>query len=342
MSEATSVNYSALEKNPSQAELKQFFSTPERKEFAAKKTRSQTILGAIVGVIFGAFIGGSAGEKLQEVSPILPWALMIGSALLIGIAAVGIARGAFRKLQTKIYKMARFAADNGFVYARSSAEPLPEGIIFNAGHSRALTNLFQKEGLRVMNYQYTTGSGRYRQDHFFGVIEVKLPRRLPNMVLDARKNNFFGFSNLPSGLKRDQRLSLEGDFDKYFTLYCPKEYARDALYIFTPDLMTKFIDYGATFDAEVIDDRLFVYYAGVFELSAQPAWRQVFSIIDTIAEKTVSQSTNYADTRVGDRQLNQVAEPGKRLKVRRVSVIATIALIILYAIITVIRMISGE
>ena len=36
---------------------------------------------------------------------------------------------------------------------------------------------------------------------------------------------------------RTQVLSLEGDFDRYFTLYCPKEYERDALYVFTPDLM---------------------------------------------------------------------------------------------------------
>ena len=78
------------------------------------------------------------------------------------------------------------------------------------------------------------------------------------MVLDARSNNgLFGGTNLPSQFSKDQILSLEGDFSEYFTLYCPREYERDALYVFTPDLMALLIDQTSTFDVEIVDDWMF-------------------------------------------------------------------------------------
>ena len=47
-------------------------------------------------------------------------------------------------------------------------------------------------------------------------------------MLDARSNNgLFGGTNLPSQFNKDQILILEGDFNEYFTLYCPREYDRD-------------------------------------------------------------------------------------------------------------------
>ncbi|GAA1220365.1 hypothetical protein GCM10009655_19930 [Rhodoglobus aureus] len=59
------------------------------------------------------------------------------------------------------------------------------------------------------------------------------------MVLDARANNqLFGFSNLPKSFARDQVLKLEGDFNEHFTLYSPRHYERDALYVFTQHPMT--------------------------------------------------------------------------------------------------------
>src|SRR5690606_7535742 len=109
------------------------------------------------------------------------------------------------------------------------------------------------------NLRYVTGSGKSRSVHQWGFLAVGLDRRLPHMVLDSRANNrMLGLSNLPAGFRRDQILSLEGDFDRYFTLYCPKEYERDALYVFTPDLMALLIDEAAPYDVEVVDHWMLV------------------------------------------------------------------------------------
>src|SRR5690606_23471582 len=109
------------------------------------------------------------------------------------------------------------------------------------------------------NHSYTVKQGKSSVTHTWGYVAVKLDVPLPNIVLDAVGNNTLFGSNLPARFDRDQRLSLEGDFDQYFQLYCPEGYERDALYLFTPDIMARFIDNAAQLDAEIVDDWLFLY-----------------------------------------------------------------------------------
>jgi hypothetical protein len=156
---------------------------------------------------------------------------------------------------------------------------------------------------------------------------LKLDRQLPNMVLDARSNNtLFGTTDLPVSFSADQRLSLEGDFDKYFTLYCPKEYETDALYVFTPDLMALLVDQSQQFDVEIVDDWMFVYSTKKLNLTDIPTLNHLFRIVDTVGAKAVTQTDRYADERITGPALNMVAPEGRRLK-RRFPVFATIVLI---------------
>jgi hypothetical protein len=133
------------------------------------------------------------------------------------------------------------------------------------------------------------------------------------MVLDSRKNNFLG-SNLPDTFSRGQTLSLEGDFNNYFTLYAPKEYERDALYVFTPDVMAAVVDAGQAYDMEVVDDNLMLYMPGLVALNSEIKLKMLLGIVEKIGSELRDQSHYYADERVGDRAMNIVAEPGRRLK----------------------------
>jgi hypothetical protein len=135
------------------------------------------------------------------------------------------------------------------------------------------------------------------------------------MLLDSRANNgMFGSSNLPSAFRRDQVLSLEGDFDRYFTLYCPRQYERDALYVFTPDLMALLIDEAAPYDVEIIDRWLFVYAARPFPLADPHTYQRLLRIVATVGRKALSQTDRYRDERVGDFDANIVAPAGRRLR----------------------------
>ncbi len=135
------------------------------------------------------------------------------------------------------------------------------------------------------------------------------------MLLDSRANNgLFGSTNLPAAFARDQVLSLEGDFNEHFTLYCPKEYERDALYVFTPDLMALLIDEAAPYDVEIVDRWMFVYSARAFPLAEPSVYQRLLTIVTTVGAKTLTQTDRYVDERVGEFAANMVAPEGRRLR----------------------------
>jgi hypothetical protein len=195
-------------------------------------------------------------------------------------------------------------------------------MIFNVGHSRFVTNALRSTSgtfVEIGNVDFSEGVADESHSSW-GFMALRLDRKLPHMVLDSLQNNgVFGFhwasaTNLPGFLDKRQVLSLEGDFDKSFTLYCPREYERDALYIFTPDLMALLIDEAAPFDVEIIDDWLFVYSRDSFSAKRPQAYLRLFSIVDTVHGKVLKQSARYSDDRAGSFAANVVAPPGERLK----------------------------
>ncbi|MCW4456907.1 hypothetical protein [Microbacterium sp. MPKO10] len=121
----------------------------------------------------------------------------------------------------------------------------------------------------------------------------------------------------PISISRDQILSLEGDFDRHFTLYCPREYERDALYLFTPDLMALLIDNVAVYDAEIVDDWLFFYSSKPFSPRDEAQWRRMLGIVDVVGAKAFSRAERYTDSRTSETGPRpNVAPAGKRLSAR--------------------------
>ena len=115
-------------------------------------------------------------------------------------------------------------------------------------------------------------------------------------------------------IARDQQLSLEGDFDIHFRLYCPTGYERDALYVMTPDLMALLIDDAGDLDAEIVDDVFYLYSNDAFDVNDPALWQRLASIRAILGAKALSQTERYADDRVGNRASNVVGEDGKRLR----------------------------
>ncbi len=216
------------------------------------------------------------------------------------------------KFQARLFK---FASRNGLQIIQNVPDPTYPGMIFDDGHGRRIaTALRFGDGTEIGNYIYSTGSGKNSRTHNWGYVKVRLVRRLPHMILDARSNNFWKFSNLSDSFDRSQVLSLEGDFDKYFTLYVPKQYERDALYVFTPDVMAAMIDHGKHYDIEIVDDELYIYVNSHFQLNTPETYNRMLAITNAISSELVSQTDYYADERIGDRSVNMVAGGGRRLK----------------------------
>lgn len=237
-------------------------------------------------------------------------------ALVIGILfafpvllCVGVIVGAFffglrgdRIAQERRWRLGRFAQAVSMEYVPSISQPPLPGSIFQRGSGRTAVDVLRGREPRfveVGNYHYTVSNGKNQTTVRWGYIAIKLNVPLPHIVLDASGNNI----SLGT-FDRDQHLSLEGDFDRYFRLYCPQGYERDALYLFTPDVMARFIDNAAVFDVEIIDDWLFLYSSGDMSTLDPGRWAWTFSLLSALLDK-LAQWERWRDDR-----LLPAADPG--------------------------------
>jgi hypothetical protein len=251
-------------------------------------------------VTFAAVAAGTGGfgGLLAAGAMILPLAIPF---VVIVLVVVGLIRGAGGQAE-RWYRFDRFARANGMTYEPRFQNPGLPGMIFGRGGERASTDLVRGDRPRFVefaNYSYTTGSGKDKTTHRWGYVAVKLDVPLPNIVLDAKGNDALFGSNLPASFDPAQRLSLEGDFDRYFTLYCPKGYETDALYLFTPDIMARFIDHAAALDVEIVDDWLFLYAKRDFSTTDPATWAWLFSVVGALLDK-LAQWARWRDERLMD------------------------------------------
>jgi hypothetical protein len=251
-----------------------------------------TMVGTIVAVAASS-AGDGIGFLLLTAIPVV-----IVVALVVGVVVVAVLTR--RAASARMLRLDRFARANGMGYLPRLANPALPGMIFSLGSSRQASDLVRGDRPRFVefaNYRYTTGSGKNRSTHTWGYVAVKLDVPLPHIVLDATGNNGLFGSNLPATFDKDQRLSLEGDFDRFFSLYCPTGYETDALYLFTPDIMARFIDNAAALDVEIVDDWLFLYAKRDFSTLDPATWAWLFSVVGALLDK-FAQWARWRDERL--------------------------------------------
>ncbi len=261
-----------------------------------------TIVLACVVAVFGLAIGGAVFSALLSNSLGVGSAFVVPLLFLIVAAAIVFAIVFWtRSRRIRQFRLWGFASANGMSYLPELANPQLPGMIFSLGSGRKSADLLRGTTPRFVefaNYQYTTGSGKDSETHPWGYIAIKLDVPLPNIVLDSLANNGFLGSNLPARYAKHQRLSLEGDFDNSFALYCPSGYERDALYLFTPDIMARFMDHAASFDVEIVDDWLFLYAQRQQISTLDPAqWARMFGTVGAVIDK-LAQWARWRDERL--------------------------------------------
>ncbi|WP_431278192.1 hypothetical protein [Leifsonia poae] len=280
-------------------------------------TSTTIIVWSVLGTLLAVFVFGPAIFSVVS-APSLSGAIFLAIAVAIVAVAVTFAVFARRTKWGGWMRLAQFARANGLAYSPVADAPGYAGAIFHEGSARRILDRLTATAGRyfdVGNYEYTTGSGKSRQVHRWGYLAVQLDRPMPHLLLDAKSNNgLFGATNLPDVFARSQRLSLEGDFDRYFTLYCPAKYQRDALYFLTPDLMALFIDEAQAFDVEVVDDWMFVYSSAPFRMTDASVVRRLFRILATVGAKSTDRAGRYSDDHAGAVPGQSIAPQGRRLR----------------------------
>jgi len=235
-------------------------------------------------------------------------------------------------------KAYRFATANNLAFVPEITNPRRSGFVFSNPNARTPSirdSIMSTNGhpFEIGNYYYIIGSGRNQTERRIGFMRIALEKNLPHMVLDttADDTKFFGFrqSNLGMSFTKDQAMRLEGNFNDYFTLYAPKEYETDALYVFTPDLMARLIDNSHAFNAEIVDDSLYIYSTDYMHLDRAETYEKLFGIFDTVGSKALKQTRNYTDTRSQVR--GDVATQGRRLNKRSSLAIGSVVLLVYLA-----------
>lgn len=220
-------------------------------------------------------------------------------------------------------------ASRGFeVIPKLPAPGLP-GVLFRSGSRIELTEVVDARATDTPFFAGTV-TGLYAEDSSLprsigaAFAAIPLPRPVPHILLLGTGIGMLKLAGVSPGA--NQRLSLEGDFDRTFALYAPEGYERDALTIFAPDLMALLIDTTAGCDVELVDDWMFVYTRpGKFRDTA--SIDRVAAVTRLVQDKVHRQTGRYRDERVEKAgatvspaehaaRAGRVAAEGARLKTR--------------------------
>lgn len=262
--------------------------------------------GSLFALVFvqmiAGFVGDRGGPTEATVFTILTVIFAVGFGLPIELAIVLLARGFVRDggIGTRL---PAFAAANGLtLVARSETPPYPGAIFRSQFRSWAFQRLVRTEPrlVEVGNLATQIPAGRTTTLDTWGYIAVRLDRSLPHILLEATASGQNTHGALPVSVDRSQRLSLEGDFDAHFTLFCPKDYETDALYLLTPDVMALLIDRLGGWHVEIVDDWLFVFAPHDVVTGADAAlYARIFAVVDVLTAKVTRQTRRYRDDRDG-------------------------------------------
>ncbi|MFN3949485.1 hypothetical protein [Microbacterium sp.] len=236
------------------------------------------------------------GAVILGILFVFPLVLGVGAL----VAALLVGRRGRHAQEERRWRLDRFARDVGLEYLPAVVDPPLPGVIFGLGGGRVASDVLRGREPRFVemgNHSYTVSNGKNTQTVRWGYIAIRLDVPLPHIVLDATANDGVFGSNLPASWGRGQRLSLEGDFDRHFRLFCPEGYERDALYLFTPDVMARFIDSASVLDVEIVDDWMLLFSREELSTTDPARWGWVFSVISALLDK-LDQWARWRDDRM--------------------------------------------
>lgn len=180
-----------------------------------------------------------------------------------------------------------FARANNYSFDKNDTVDETYGTIFRLNGdlriSDVVTGTYKNSDLRLFLYQLTVDAGRSQYTYTDTVIELDLHGQLPHLLMMNRASKYrqLGIAGA-SGLKNSP-LQLEGDFNKYFTLYAPKGNEMEALEIFSPDTMALMEDASKHFNVEFAGNRVYIYINGF--VTTTGALTSAFALAKKLIEK---------------------------------------------------------
>lgn len=148
---------------------------------------------------------------------------------------------------------------NGWQYKRyDNPNHQESGVMFRKGDKRYISNIIEgsinNRHFRIFSYGFTVGSGKNKRGHDYTVFAFKFNGSFPHIYLNNRHDRY--------SISAGEEIPLPEEFEKNFSLSAPKEYEIEALEIFTPDVLTSFLNGGFTYDIEFVNQEMLIFTKG--------------------------------------------------------------------------------
>lgn len=227
---------------------------------------------------------------------------VIGVLLFICATSLGVLTLAqWQAAKTRV-RLSYFARRNNMSFQSKVPYDGREGVIFSpdrSGYFRDLLGVAQGIALPTeIGTYYSLNKARSAKARIHGVMCITLPQAFSQMVLDAHANNMLSskyVSNLPQVYASSQKVSINKQYDEYFTLYADARYMHEIHQIFTPDLLQLIVSspQGRFYDYEIIGNRFYVYAAiGVqFVLANKQSLQELLGFSSRLADQLNAQIT---------------------------------------------------
>lgn len=167
----------------------------------------------------------------------------------------------------------------------------------NRGHNHRYSEVvaanFNNINCDLMTYQFEVGHGKHSRMYYFTLAIVSLTKQFPHIILDSQTTA--GIHTVPNSY---QKLSLEGNFDKYFKLFLSPGEHIDVLSIITPDVMRTLIESNQQQDIEIYGQ--YLYFIGVNDKRTPEAMRNLLISVDKLTAEIThrARTLNYTSTQV--------------------------------------------
>jgi hypothetical protein len=109
---------------------------------------------------------------------------------------------------------------------------------------------------------FNPDSSKHRTSLNYRILEIATKQDFYHVFIDSKSNSRGVFTNAMVALSRsvrdNQKLTVEGDVNKYFDIYVPSGDDYRSLVTLTPEKLLALRDYGKDFDVEFVNNKIYV------------------------------------------------------------------------------------
>ncbi len=219
-----------------------------------------------------------------------------------------------KKINIAQQKIQAFAKANNFQFFEEATQSSVEqkGSLFDVLVTYGMpTNIIEGKlgeyDMQLMDYEYFINKREYK----LRIMRLGLKQKMPHMVIDCLVEDGDSggvgpgdhlYSTLPINFDTSQKIELEGDFYKFFSLYAPDKQAVNLLSIIGPDTMEVLMKMKSLCDIEIIDKYIYFYWPD--ETVSKKNYRSIFetaqSVMSEIGKKlnTINLSSYASSSQV--------------------------------------------